>query len=131
MFQGVVEDNVITPSPKPTAYARKRPVEKLPLQGDLLQRSDEVVRKSQDYILGLQMPEGYWIGELIVDTTLVSDYVLFMHWKGEVDFSRQSKCVKHLLDRQLPDGGWNTYVGGPSELNATVKAYFSLKLAGF
>ncbi len=32
--------------------------------------------------------------------------------------------------RQLPDGGWNIYFGGPSELNATVKAYFALKLAG-
>jgi squalene-hopene/tetraprenyl-beta-curcumene cyclase len=31
----------------------------------------------------------------------------------------------------MPDGGWNTYYRGPSELNATVKAYFALKLAGF
>ena len=29
-----------------------------------------------------------------------------------------------------PDGGWNIYEGGPSEVNATVKAYFALKLAG-
>ena len=33
--------------------------------------------------------------------------------------------------RQLPDGGWNIYPEGPSEVNATVKAYFALKLAGF
>jgi squalene-hopene/tetraprenyl-beta-curcumene cyclase len=30
----------------------------------------------------------------------------------------------------LPDGGWNIYEGGPSEVNASVKAYFALKLAG-
>jgi squalene-hopene/tetraprenyl-beta-curcumene cyclase len=31
---------------------------------------------------------------------------------------------------QLPEGGWSIYPGGPSELNATCKAYFALKLAG-
>ena len=34
------------------------------------------------------------------------------------------------MKRQLPDGGWNIYYGGPSEVNASVKAYFALKLAG-
>ena len=28
------------------------------------------------------------------------------------------------------DGGWNIYPEGPAELNATVKAYFALKIAG-
>ena len=31
---------------------------------------------------------------------------------------------------QLPDGGWNIYHGGQSEINATIKAYLALKLAG-
>jgi squalene-hopene/tetraprenyl-beta-curcumene cyclase len=31
---------------------------------------------------------------------------------------------------QLPDGGWNIYHGGPSEVNATIKGYLALKLAG-
>jgi squalene-hopene/tetraprenyl-beta-curcumene cyclase len=92
---------------------------------------DEVVQKAQGHLFRLQKPEGYWCEELIVDSTLVSDKVLFMHWRGQVDFEKLSKCVKHLLDRQLPDGGWNTYPGGPSEINASVKAYFALKLAGY
>src|SRR4051812_22973848 len=53
-----------------------------------------------------------------------------MHWCGEVDARMQQRCVSHILRRQLPDGGWNIYFGGPSEINATVKAYFALKLAG-
>src|ERR1700735_2883006 len=97
----------------------------------LTERARETMRKSQNYLLGLQKPDGYWVGELIVDSTLVSDVVAFMHWTGEVDFDKQSRCVKHLLDRQMPDGGWNTYFKGPSELNATLKAYFALKLAGY
>ncbi len=98
---------------------------------DLVTRVAEAIRLSQDHLMAQQHPDGYWIGELTVDSTLICDLVLFMHWRGEVDFSMQSRCVKHLLDRQLPDGGWNIYVGGPSEVNASVKAYFALKLAGF
>ena len=40
------------------------------------------------------------------------------------------KAVRSILDRQLPDGGFNIYVEGPSEVSASVKAYFALKLAG-
>jgi len=89
------------------------------------------VQKSRDFLLKLQNPEGYWIGELFVDTTLVSDYMLFMHWRDQVDLEMQARCVKHIIDRQQPDGGWNIYPGGPDEINATVKCYLSLKLAGF
>ncbi len=74
----------------------------------LLEQAQEAIRKSQHYLLGVQKPAGYWVGELIVDSTLISDVVAFMHWTGEVDFDKQSRCVKHLLDRQLHDGGCNT-----------------------
>ena len=33
---------------------------------------EAAVRRSQDYLLRVQKPEGYWIGELIVDATLVA-----------------------------------------------------------
>jgi len=36
-----------------------------------------------------------------------------------------------VLARQLADGGWNIYPAGPSEVNASVKAYSALKIAGF
>jgi squalene-hopene/tetraprenyl-beta-curcumene cyclase len=92
---------------------------------------EEAIRRSQQYLLSEQKPDGHWVAELFVDATLVSDKVLFMHWSGEVDFDMQAKCVKNLLERQQSDGGWNIYPDGPSELNATVKAYFALKLSGF
>ena len=88
------------------------------------------IARAQENLLRLQHPDGYWVGELFVDSTLCSDYVLFMHWADEVDEVLQEKCVAHIRRRQLPDGGWNIYEGGPSEVNATVKAYFALKLAG-
>jgi len=86
--------------------------------------------RSQLFLLGEQKPEGYWNGELMVDSTLVSDMVLYHHWDRSVDKEWQRKAVNHIFSRQLPDGGWNIYYGGPSEINATIKAYLALKLAG-
>jgi squalene-hopene/tetraprenyl-beta-curcumene cyclase len=56
--------------------------------------------------------------------------VAFRHWNGEVDEKWQRKAVNHILSLQLPAGGWSIYPGGPAEVNATVKAYLALKLAG-
>ena len=91
----------------------------------------QAISRAQQHLISLQHPEGYWIGELIVDSTLCSDYVTFMHWAGDVDLDLQQKCIDHILCRQLPDGGWNIYPEGPSEVNASVKAYLALTLAGF
>lgn len=88
------------------------------------------LRRSQDYLLSIQKPEGFWVGELMVDSTLVSDTVAYHHWNGKVDREWQRKAVNHLFGMQLADGGWNIYHGGPAEVNATVKAYLALKLAG-
>src|SRR6266849_8716922 len=90
----------------------------------------QAITRAQENLLRQQKADGQWCGELIVDSTLCSDFVLFMHWTGEVDNLLQQRCVRHILKRQLPDGGWNIYYGGPSEINASVKAYFALKLAG-
>jgi len=38
--------------------------------------------------------------------------------------------VQSILARQSPDGGFNIYPHGPSEVSASIKAYFALKVAG-
>ena len=91
---------------------------------------ETALKRSQDYLLSVQKPEGFWVGELLVDSTLASDMICFHHWDGSVDLEWQRKAVNHILSMQLPDGGWNIYFGGPSEVNATIKGYLALKLAG-
>ncbi len=88
------------------------------------------MRRSRAYLLSQQKAEGYWIGELIVDVTLVADLIAYRHWDGKVDPEWQRKAVNHIFSLQLADGGWNSYYGGPAEVNATIKAYLALKLAG-
>jgi squalene-hopene/tetraprenyl-beta-curcumene cyclase len=95
-----------------------------------LSQIDAALRRSQQFLLGAQRQEGFWAGELMVDSTLVSDMIAYHHWNGKVDPAWQRKAVNQLWSLQLPDGGWNIYCGGPAEVNATVKAYLALKLAG-
>jgi len=66
----------------------------------------------------------------MVDSTLCSDMIAYHHWDGKVDKTWQRKAVNHIFSMQLPDGGWNIYYGGPPDINATIKGYLALKLAG-
>jgi squalene-hopene/tetraprenyl-beta-curcumene cyclase len=106
------------------------PVAVPPAPDEFPARVAAAVQRSQNFLLSEQKPEGYWVGELMVDSTLVSDTVAYHHWNGKVDAAWQRKAVNHIFSMQLPDGGWNIYYGGPSEVNATIKAYLALKLAG-
>ena len=67
---------------------------------------------------------------LEADTTLESDYIYYLNILGRAEPGRIAKLANYIRQRQLSDGGWNIYYGGPSELNATVKGYFGLRLAG-
>ncbi len=49
---------------------------------------------------------------------------------GKLTPNGSARRSTHIFSMQLPDGGWNIYHGGPSEVNATIKAYLALKLAG-
>ena len=92
------------------------------------------IRRARDFLLGIQKPDGHWVGELEADTTLTSDYILLMHFLaasgGEVDAEQQRKAANYILSKQLPEGGWNLYANGPNEVSTSVKAYFALRLAG-
>jgi len=91
---------------------------------------EQAVRKAVDWFLSNQDPKGYWWGELEADTTLESDYILYLRVLGQADSEKIPKLAKYIRDRQLADGGWNIFPGGPAELNATVKAWVGLRLAG-
>jgi squalene-hopene/tetraprenyl-beta-curcumene cyclase len=91
---------------------------------------EQAIERGADHLLSLQYEAGYWLGELQADTTLESDYIYYLHVLGQAEPERIAKLANYVRQRQLADGGWSIYPGGPSELNATCKAYFALKLAG-
>src|SRR5580698_3825806 len=98
----------------------------------------EAISRACEALFARQAPEGFWCGELTADATLESDYILLQLWMHQPESEvwdppsreRIAKACASILERQLADGGFNTYRGGPAELNATIKAYCALKLAG-
>lgn len=91
----------------------------------------QAIHRARECLCSLQSLEGYWVGELEADTTLESDTIKFWHLLGRVDKKKEERLVRCILREQRPDGGWPIYRGGPAELNATVKGYTALSLAGF
>jgi squalene-hopene/tetraprenyl-beta-curcumene cyclase len=91
---------------------------------------EDAVSRSANWLLSAQSQDGYWWGELEADTTLESDYIVYLHVLGQLKSEKVAKLANYIRRKQLADGGWNIFEGGPSELNATVKAYVALRLAG-
>jgi len=83
---------------------------------------DESIERAASFLVSLQRDDGYWLGELEADTTLESDYIFYLHVLVRVEAARIAKLAAYVRCGQLGDGGWNIFAGGPSELNATVKA---------
>ena len=104
----------------------------------LLSACHQATNRAARALLDKQHEQGYWWADLTADTTLESDYIWLQLWlhppvKGVWNPPTRrlvDKAVRAILDRQLTDGGFNIYHGGPADVSATVKAYFALKVAG-
>ena len=94
-------------------------------------RVSAAIAAARKYLFSQQHEEGYWCGELEADTTLESDYILLHTLLGTGNPQRFEKAAQWILRHQNDDGGWSIYNGGPSNLSASVKAYFGLKLVGY
>ncbi|MGH9577229.1 MAG: squalene--hopene cyclase, partial [Terriglobales bacterium] len=98
---------------------------------DIRERLANAITAARDYLFSVQHEDGYWCGELQADTTLESDYILLHTLLGTGDPARMAKAARYVLAHQNEDGGWGIFHAGPSNISATVKAYFGLKLAGY
>ncbi len=94
-------------------------------------RVSAAVAAAKKFLFSQQHEEGYWCGELEADTTLESDYILLHTLLGTGNPERFQKAANWILRHQNEDGGWSIYAAGPSNISASVKAYFGLKLAGY
>jgi squalene-hopene/tetraprenyl-beta-curcumene cyclase len=95
-------------------------------------------QRAASRLLSMQAREGYWQAELTSDSTLESDWVLLLLWLyppedgvwNPPQRARIERAAASILARQLSDGGFAIYPGGPAEVSASVKAYCALKLSG-
>lgn len=91
---------------------------------------DRAVERAASALLRRQHAEGYWCFELEADCTIPAEYILMMHYLGEIDQDLEAKLAAYLRAHQGEDGGWPLYYGGGAEISCSVKAYYALKLAG-
>ncbi len=96
-------------------------------QGDDL---DPAIERASEWLLARQCEEGHWVAELEGDTILESEYILLLAFLGLETDLVCAGMARYIRDHQLSDGGWAIYPGGPTDVSASVKAYFALKLAG-
>jgi squalene-hopene/tetraprenyl-beta-curcumene cyclase len=98
---------------------------------DLFSRVAAAMDAARRSLFSIQHEDGYWCGELEADTTLESDYILLHTLLGTGSTERIAAAAREIIRHQNEDGGWPIYQGGPSNISASVKAYFGVKLAGY
>jgi squalene-hopene/tetraprenyl-beta-curcumene cyclase len=84
-----------------------------------------------DALLAQQKSDGHWVYELEADATIPAEYLLMVHYLGETpDLALEARIARYLRRIQNAEGGWPLFHEGRSDVSASVKAYFALKMAG-
>jgi len=94
-------------------------------------RLDDVLRRGLK-ALGLRQDRaGFWAFDLEADVTISAEYLILQRFlERDIDADLRERLCGYIRRTQLADGGWALYDGGVSDISATVKAYFALKLSG-
>ena len=89
------------------------------------------ITAAKDALLALQRDDGHFVFELEADATIPAEYVLMRHYLAEpVDAALEAKIASYLRRIQSEDGGWPLFHDGASNISASVKAYYALKMIG-
>ncbi|MSP27597.1 MAG: squalene--hopene cyclase [Methylococcales bacterium] len=91
---------------------------------------NKTISNAQAHLLSLQDENGYWVFELEADCTIPSEYIMMMHYLGEIDEPLQAKIAVYLRSRQTEEGYYPLFTGGAGDLSCSVKVYYALKMAG-
>ncbi|RUP08098.1 squalene--hopene cyclase [Hyphomicrobium sp.] len=92
---------------------------------------ENAISNAKNALLSLQREDGHFVFELEADATIPAEYVLMRHYLAEpVDAALEAKIANYLRRIQSDDGGWPLFHDGESNISASVKAYFALKMIG-
>src|SRR4029079_12637240 len=89
------------------------------------------IKRATEALCALQKLDGHFVFELEADATIPAEYVLMRHYRAEtVAPELEAKIARYLRRIQSKDGGWPLFHDGASDISASVKAYFALKMIG-
>lgn len=100
------------------------------LAASITARVEKAIARSQEYLLSIQHPDGYWCAELESNPTITAEVVM-LHKVWGTDKTRPlDKAETYLRSQQREHGGWELYYGDGGELSTSVEAYMALHLLG-
>jgi squalene-hopene/tetraprenyl-beta-curcumene cyclase len=91
---------------------------------------NQAIEKAQNNLIKLQNKEGYWIFELEADCSISAEYIMMMHYLGEIDEILQAKIAVYLRSQQTQAGYYALCTGGEGNISTSIKVYYALKMAG-
>ncbi len=104
---------------------------RLPEKAPEIPALERAIHAATQSLLAMQRTDGHWVFELEADCTIPAEYILLVHYLGETaDGELERKIGVYLRRIQNTEGGWPLYYDGATDLSATVKAYFALKMIG-
>lgn len=86
--------------------------------------------RSRCHLVRQQRVDGSWAGQRSGDISSLIQFVLLSAYLGQLDSELVDQSIESLKRDEHPNGGWSLVPGGPIDLNASVLAYFALKVAG-
>jgi squalene-hopene/tetraprenyl-beta-curcumene cyclase len=81
-------------------------------------------------LLELQHPDGWWVGELESNATMIAEHLFWLHFMGLRDPATDRRLATELMARRRDDGTWANWFDGPADLSTTIESYVALKMAG-
>ncbi|MDX1518836.1 MAG: squalene--hopene cyclase, partial [Gammaproteobacteria bacterium] len=88
------------------------------------------IQSARDALVSDQKQDGHWVYHLEADCTIPAEYILMMHFVGDIDEELEERIASYLRSQQDEHDGWSLYHGGDFDLSCSVKAYYALKLVG-
>ena len=94
------------------------------------QQIQKAIQASQDYLMSLQYPDGYWWSELESNVTITAEVVILHKIWGTDKERPLHKAEAYLRQQQRDHGGWELYYGDGGEISTSVEAYMALRVLG-
>jgi squalene-hopene/tetraprenyl-beta-curcumene cyclase len=91
---------------------------------------DRAIEAGTARLLELQHPDGWWVGELESNATMIAEHLFWLHFLGLRDPLTDRKLANELLGRRRTDGTWSNWFEGPANLSTTIESYVALKMTG-
>ena len=116
--------------PRPAGVVDVAAAARAPADAAVPASLDGAIAVAREALTARQDAAGGWQFPLEADCTIPAEYIMMMHFLGEIDEQLEAQIAVYLRARQADHGGWPLYHGGEFNISCSVKAYFALKLAG-